>query len=385
MDIASNFELQPTPRVVFGPGSRHKLGRRARALGVERALLVSDPGISAVGMVDELAAVLEAEGVALEIFAEVEPNPRVQTVDRGAERLRELHDGWVIALGGGSVLDAAKAIALLGNNAGTIADHRLGVGRPAPGRRSIAIATTAGTGSETNAFAVVTDPAQGRKVLIGHPSLLPSLVLLDPELTRGVPRIVTATTGMDALVHALEALTSSRRNPASQALALRAIALVSAHLRAVVSDGTNGPAREAMLIASHLAGLAFSSSGLGICHAMGHPLSARLDVAHGQALASVLPRVLDYHRETCAELLAEASDALGSAEGGSTEARVEAALGRVRSLSRDVGTDRPLRELGVSDALIPTLAEDALADPLILTTPRPATQADVEALYRQAL
>jgi alcohol dehydrogenase len=281
-----SFEIQPTTRTSFGAGVVSKLAKRARQLRKSRALIITDAGIVRAGLAARVAGLLGAEGIETTVFDAVSANPDVACVERGAGALRALADAVVIALGGGSSLDAAKAIALVGPNAGGPRDFTFGCRPERPGQPVIALPTTAGTGSETNMFGVITDPELGRKILIAHPSVQPVATFLDPELGLGAPREVTASCGMDVLTHAIEALTSNRRNPYSEALALRAIAISGAYLPRAFDAGSDLEARAQMLLASHLAGLAFSSSGLGICHAMGHPLSARFGAAHGQTLAT---------------------------------------------------------------------------------------------------
>lgn len=380
------FEIQPTTRTSFGAGSIAKLGKRLRQLGRPRAVIVTDAGIVRAGVAARVAAVVEAEGLECAVFDSVTANPGVADVERGAEALRARPEAAVIALGGGSSLDAAKAIALLGPNTGRARDYTFGCKPEKPGQPLIAVPTTAGTGSETNMFGVVTDPALGRKILIAHPSVQPVAIFLDPELGLGVPPGVTATCGMDVLTHAIEALTTSRDNPYSDALALSAIGMVQAYLARAFDDGSDLEARSQMLLASHLAGLAFSSSGLGMCHAMGHPLSARLGAAHGQTLATLLPHVMRFNLDVCEAKYARAAAALGADQPGmAPRDAASAAISAVERMSARVGTDLPASALGVKSELIPTLVEDAFADVLMFATPRMPTAEDVARLYQAAL
>jgi alcohol dehydrogenase len=382
----TSFDIQPTVRTSFGLGATKKLGRRLKGMGAPAAFVVTDAGLVAAGIVARLTGALEADGVAVEVFDGVTPNPDVPCVEAGAEQLRRHPGSVVLALGGGSVLDASKAIALLAPNRGAARDFGFGCKPDAPGHRVVAVPTTAGTGSETNMFGVVTDPTIGRKVLLAHPSVLPVHIVLDPELTIGVPKLVTATTGMDVLTHSIEACSSSRANPYSDALALQAIGMVARHLARACADGGDLEARAQMLLAANLAGLAFGSSGLGICHAMGHPLSARLNAAHGQTLSTLLPHVMEFNAGTVASKYALVAQAMGAAEpGASDEGNAARAIAAVRALSAEVGTDRPARELGLQEALIPTLVDDAFADLLMMTTPKYPERSDVERLYRLAL
>ncbi|MEZ4226190.1 MAG: iron-containing alcohol dehydrogenase [Polyangiaceae bacterium] len=379
------FELHPGPRTVFGVGSVDKLAKRVRVVGSGRACVVSDAGLVAAGIVAQVVEQLRRADIDVVEFTEVESNPRRRTVERAAKTLSGDKNTLVVALGGGSVIDAAKAIALAAPNKGNLDSVRFGTKPAQRGLRVVCIPTTAGTGSETNMFGVITDPEIGRKVLVAHPSVLPELVILDPMLTVGLPPEVTALTGLDALTHALESLMATRANPVSEALALRAMAMVFAHLERAFSDGDDLEARSQMLCAAHVAGLAFSSSGLGVCHALGHPLSARLDSAHGQALATLLPHVLRFHLDVCEAKLAQAAIAFGVFDDLASAAdNAAAAVAAVERLSRALGADKTGSELGIEESMIPTLVEDALADPLILTTPKPVTPEILAQIYRDA-
>jgi alcohol dehydrogenase len=380
------FEIHPGVRASFGNGTVGKLGKRIKALGKPRAFIVTDSGVARAGVVDRIRRALEADGLAVELFDGVQANPTTKNVEAGAAKLRGSPESVVVAVGGGSVLDAAKAIALVGPNGGSVADFPVGCKPKKPGHTIVAVPTTAGTGSETNMFGVVTDPKLGRKVLVAHPSVLPVAVVLDPELTRDLPPVPTATCGMDVLTHAIEAFTSNRSNPFADSLALRAIAMVASNLAIAVEDGKNLEARSQMLLAAHIAGLAFSSSGLGICHAMGHPLSARLDVAHGQSLATLLPHVMRFNLAVCESKYALAAIALGVAVPDADAAEnAKHAVKAVETLSARVGTARSGADLGVKPELVPTLVEDAMADLLMMGTPRFPEPTEVRQLYEAAL
>ncbi len=380
------FEIQPGVRASFGNGSVGKLGRRIKALGKTSAFIVTDSGVARAGVIDRIRRAFDSDGISVELFDGIQANPTVKNVEAGAGKLRASVDAVVVAVGGGSVLDAAKAIALLAPNGGSVSDFPVGCKPKKPGHTVVAVPTTSGTGSETNMFGVVTDPKLGRKVLVAHPSVLPAAVVLDPELTRELPRVPTATCGIDALTHSIEAFTSNRSNPFADSLALRAIAMVASYLPTAVEDGKNLEARSQMLLAAHIAGLAFSSSGLGICHAMGHPLSARLDVPHGQSLATLLPHVMRFNLNVCEVKYAQVAIALGVADPGAENSEnAQRALTAVEELSARVGTARSGKELGVKVELIPTLVDDAMADLLMMGTPRFPEPRDVRQLYEAAL
>jgi alcohol dehydrogenase class IV len=358
----TTFELQPGIRTSFGAGGIGKLGKRIKAIGGSSAFIVTDPGISRAGVADRVRTVVEESGIRCRVFDEVTANPHVDCVHRGAELLRDDADAVVIALGGGSSMDAAKAIALVAPNGGTCIDYVFGSNPAKPGHRIVAVPTTAGTGSETNMFGVVTDPGLG------------------------VPAAVTATTGMDVLTHAIEAFTCKRANPVTDAVALEAIRMAGAYLPKAYQDGSDLEARAQMLLAAHLAGIAFTSAGLGMCHAMGHPLSARYDAAHGQTLASLLPSVMRFNKPACEVKYAQVAAALGVAQSDASDAdNAERAIAGVETLRARVKTDRRIGDLGAKAADVPMLVEDAFADVLMMATPRFPEPRDVESIYRTLL
>ena len=283
----------------------------------------------------------------------MEPNPAASTVERGASALRDfgLSDTVVVAIGGGSSMDAAKAIDLRATNDLPVWELEYDGPELAPGRPIIAVPTTAGTGSEAHSFAVITNEEKGRKDYIGHPSLLPVTTILDPGLTVGLPAAVTAATGIDAMTHSLESLLSANPNPFAEAMALGVVRTVGTWLRAAVADGTDLEARSQMLMASHLAGVGQASgTGVGLVHALGHSIGSRGRVAHGTALAAVLPEVLGFYLGTRDRELALVGIALGvasSAESESTAAAV--AIGAIDKLLRDVDQRRTMRDFGLAD------------------------------------
>lgn len=380
------FDIQPGVRASFGSGSLQKLARRVLALGERRVLLVSDPGVVAAGIVTKVQSVLEASDIQVDIFARVRSNPRVECVEAGAEVLRRDPGRTVVAVGGGSSIDAAKAIALVGTNRGLPVEFPLGCKPKHPGRPVVAIPTTAGSGSETNMFGVVTDWRQGRKIMIGHPSVQPKASVLDPDLTLGLPARITALSGMDALCHALEAFTSSRANPYADALALRAAASIASYLARAVEHGNDVEARAQLLLGSHLAGLAVASAGLGLCHAMAHAFSARLDVPHGQALATILPHVMRFNLPSTELKYAQLAIALGVADAaGDVAANAQRAIAGVTALSAAIGTDVSARDLGLEAALLPTLVDDSMADVVLTGTPRFPEPDQVHSLFEASL
>ncbi|MDO8411430.1 MAG: iron-containing alcohol dehydrogenase [Phenylobacterium sp.] len=375
---AQTFQIRPLPTLIFGAGSARKLAAQVQALGRQSVLVVTDKGLMASGAADEALAALRAAGITVEVFDGVEANPTDRNVTAGAARLAGLPHAAVLALGGGSSMDCGKAIALLATNPGELADLQK-PGPKTPGLPVIAVATTAGTGSETNSACVITNTALGRKTYVMHPSIVPAFAVLDPELTLGLPAYPTATCGFDVLTHALEAFTSLRATPYSDAVALKAIEMVAAHLREVVADGANLEGRAQMMLASSMAAIAFNVAGLGAAHGTGHALSARLNAAHGQTLATMLPHVMGFNLSVSADKYAQVAAVLGASP------TAEAAIGAVEALRADIGIARSITDLGGTADMIPQLSEDAAADGVNLSNPRPIGRPDFEALYQAAL
>ena len=376
------IEIVLRNRVYFGVAAIERLPEVVASAGGARAFVVTDPGVRGSGVIDRVLGVLEAAGLDTAVFDEVEPNPGASTVERGAAALRAFGlDGTVVVpVGGGSSMDTAKALDLRAAN-DPIGVWDLEYDGPdlAPGRPVVAVPTTAGTGAETNSFGVITDEAAGRKGYIGHPSLLPVATILDPLLTVGLPPAATAATGIDAMTHSLESLLSANPNPFAEAMALGVIRTVGTWLRVAVEDGSDLEARSQMLMASHLAGVGQASgTGVGLVHALGHSIGSRGKVAHGTALAAVLPEVLRFYLGTRDHELALVGIALGVASGAESESTAAgAAIGAVAQLLRDVDQRRTLRSFGLSDeAAIDQLVDDTIDDAAIRNSPRLPTPAE---------
>ena len=361
-----SLSLDPTPRIEFGVGAVARLPEVLADLGARRVLLVTDSGLRSAGVVDGVLTLLETAGLETAVHDAIVPNPSTATLDRAAADVRRLGACVVVALGGGSVLDAAKGIALLGTNPGTTADL-LAADEPVAGLPLVAVPTTAGTGAETNGFGVIEDAAACRKVYVGHPSVRPRVSVLDPALTVGLPPGATAATGMDALVHGIESLASRGANPVSAAYATEALRLVSGSLAAAVADGTDLEARAGLLMGAHLAGLALSISGLGLVHGIAHATTAHTGAVHGLALSSVLAEVMARSAAAAPEAYARAAAAMGASDA------VEAAGG----LADSVGVRLPLRDLGVRPEQVASIAAGALADPVSRNHPRTMDVAEV--------
>jgi len=359
------LSLGPSARIEFGVGAVARLPACVDRFESRRVLLVTDAGLRAAGVVARVVALLERAGLDVTVHDAIAPNPTSATLDEAADVVRGLGGCVVVALGGGSVLDAAKGIALLGTNAGPA--HELGA-VVRPGLPVVAVPTTAGTGAETNGFGVIEDERACRKIYLGDDSVRPRVSVLDPELTVGLPPAATAATGMDALVHGIESLASRRSNPVSAAYATEAVRLVSGSLVAAVDDGTDLEARAQLLMGAHLAGLALSISGLGIVHGLAHATTAHTGAVHGLALSAVLAEVMTRTKAVAAEPYARVAVAMGAAD----------AVSGAVALADRVGARRPLRELGVTAALVGPIAAGALADVVSCNHPRRMALDEVE-------
>ena len=382
--------LTPTPPAHFGAGAVDGVADAVRGTGSGTAVIVTDQGLAGTAVVASVADVLAAAGLAVTVFSGVHPNPTTTNVAAGAEAVAAVAaaDGRpaVVAVGGGSPIDAAKGIAVAAVNPerGRDLDYRRTFAQPA--LPLVAVPTTAGTGTETNPFGVITDPVARRKFYVGGATALPAAAILDPELTVGLPPAATAATGMDALVHALESGMSRRANPWSEGIGRQAIRMISAYLPRAVADGTDLEARSQMLLAAHMAGVAFASTGLGICHAIGHSLGTRFNIAHGVALTLVLPHVLRFNAPACEERLADVAFAFGAGDTGrSADWNASAAIDAVTRLAERVGMPSRLSALGVTEADFGQIAADALDDEVLVNTPRMPAAGDITAILADAL
>ena len=390
-----DLELQLRGRVKFGLGAIMALPELVAAAGNaggKRVFIVTDPGVLASGVIDRVRDVLTAAGIEVGVYAEVEPNPDTTSIRRGSAALAAfgISQAVIVAVGGGSSMDSAKAISLHAVNGGDVLALGYHLEDAIPGGPLIAIPTTAGTGAETNTYGVITDEAAGRKVYVGHPSLLPVSTILDPALTVGLPPGATAATGVDAMTHSLESLLSRNPNPFAEALALQVIRTIHEWLPRAVADGTDLEARSQLLLASHIAGIGQASgTGVGLVHALGHAIGTRGRLAHGTALAVVLPEVLAFYadepglRDRELALAGVALRAASPTEDPATGAI--AAIGALRSFLADLGQRATLRSLGLDEALLDVVAQDAMDDPAINNSPRLPTLAEARAILGSVL
>ena len=374
-----NFIARPLPTIAFSRGASQLLNNHIQLLGRSAALIVTDKNLAASGVLEPVLDALRAANLRVEVFDGVEPNPTDLNVEAGAEKLRALGDACVVPIGGGSSMDCGKSIALLAANGGTVED--LQASEPADAQAPIiAVPTTAGTGSETNNACVITNTRLGRKTYVIHPSITPAFAVLDPDLTVGLPTYPTATCGFDVLTHAVEAFVSIGANAYSDAIALEAVSKVAENLRRVVADGNDIEARSQMLLGSAMAAMAFNVSGLGSVHGTGHALSARLNAAHGQTLATMMPHIMEYNMPQRSEKYAQVARLLAPSGPATGAGAIDAVL----QLRSDIGIERSIKALGADDDLLAVLIEDAVADPVNFTNPRPVDAQALEKLYQAA-
>ena len=376
--------IAPKPAAYFEPGAIQKLPDIVRGTGMDSALIVTDAALAATPVIPTVTGVLDAAGIQVRMFDSVHPNPTTDDVAAGAALLAESGVGErvaLVAVGGGSPIDAAKGIAIAAVNPrrGRELDYRNEFAVPA--LPIVAVPTTAGTGAETNAFGVVTDPRTHRKFYVGHASSMPAAAIGDPELTVGLPRPVTAATGMDALTHALESYLSAHPNPWSDGIALQVLGMIATSLPRAWADGTDLEARSQLLLAANMAGVAMANTGLGICHAIGHSLGGRWNIAHGVTLTMILPDVLRFNLPVRPERTARIAFALGVGDThADDEHNAAAAIDTVAALRERVGITQRLADFGITEADYPQIAADALDDEVLANTPRHPTAADIAAI-----
>lgn len=351
--VALRWIAFPKPFTFVGANSSRALCRAIVGTGVTRLMLITDGALYKLGLLNPLVEQLRLAGLNVSIYSDVEPDPGYELVLRGVERINQSGAEAVLAVGGGSSIDCAKAIVLC--HANSCHPSKLtGVWLYAlPRKRGLpfyAIPTTAGTGSEVTIAAVVSDKAAGTKKAIIDPKVVPAMVALDPALTSGLPPFVTALTGMDALTHAIEAYLSSMASPETDEQALSAATMILRSLPVVCQDGANLEAREDMLVASCMAGMAFTKAGVGYVHALAHQLGGLYHLPHGLANAIVLPYVLDHAKTRCSARLARLADVAGIRSGGMTDMEcADAFIAHVRALNTSMGIPSFVKELRMSD------------------------------------
>ncbi|MEK9495230.1 L-threonine dehydrogenase [Photorhabdus sp. P32] len=354
--------------------------------GYKRALIVTDRVLNKIGTVAKVQSLLSDVDIESVVYDGTNPNPTTVNVEEGLDMLRQHNSDCVISLGGGSPHDCAKAIVLVAANGGDIRDY-VGIGRSSkPHLPLISINTTAGTASEMSRFCVITDTECHIKMAIADKKITPVLSVNDPELMVGMPKGLTAATGMDAMTHAIEAYLSKMSNPITDACALKAITMISHSLRQAVADGSNIEARENMAYAQFLAGMAFNSALLGYVHAMSHQLGGTYDLPHGICNAILLPHVQEFNAKAVAGRLKDIAAAMGIDVSAMNDQQGAAAcIAEIRNLLKDIGIPSGLAELNVKLEDLPMLATNALKDICCLTNPTQATHEEIVSIFKAAM
>ncbi|MFO7748732.1 MAG: iron-containing alcohol dehydrogenase [Desulfobacteraceae bacterium] len=372
---------------LMGVGSHKTLGDQIKTLGGKRPFLVADKGVTAAGLTEKIVALIKEEtGLDAVVFDEAIPNPTDTNVADGVVKYKENDCDMIITIGGGSVHDCGKGVGIVAANGQTIHAYE-GVDQSKNSMPPfIAINTTAGTGSEMTRFCIVTDTSRKVKMAIVDWRTTPTIAINDPLLMVGMPSALTASTGMDALTHSVEAYVSTAATPVTDTCALKSIELISQYLRKAVANGEDIDARDKMAYAEYLAGMAFNNASLGHVHAMAHQLGGYYNLPHGVCNAILLPHVSRYNLIARLERFADIAQAMGeNIEGLSLRDAAEKALSAIQTLSRDVNIPANLTELGVKKEDLTIMAENAQKDACGLTNPRRPTLEDVVDIYTAAL
>ena len=371
--------------VTYGFGVAQQAGEEAQALGMTRVLLVTDQGVQGAGLLDDVLQSLDEAAMAVEIYNEIGSNPETTMIEGALAALQAFDADGVVAVGGGSPMDAAKGIAFLATNGGRLQDY---IGQPIPKAPlpSICIPTTAGTSSEVTNNIVFTDSESRYKFGLSSPNCAATRALIDPGMTMTLPASLTAATGLDALTHAVESVTSQGAYDLTKAMALDAIRLIGEWLPVAVEQGDNREARERMMMACLEAGIAFNQSRLTIVHAMSHPVSGWCGTPHGVANAVLLPHVMAFNVPYAEQDFGDIARALGVDTSGMLPLQAaEQAVGRVREMNEELGIPEGLAECGVTEDVIENMTEDAMKSGNVRINPRPVTREDIVTIYRQAM
>lgn len=374
------------PEIVFGIDSMAEAAHAALRLGGQRPLLVTDPGLIEAGWVDELVDHLRGQGVEAHVWSALTPNPKDHEITAGHEFYRSRGCDVLIALGGGSVIDAAKGIAILAANGGDILDYA-GVDKATmPIPPLVVLPSTSGTGADVSQFCIVTDTTRNTKITILGRALVPDITVIDPRLLTTMPEWLNAATGLDALTHGIEAFVSLGHNQLTDHHALRAVVMVTENLVTTIEQPREMGARVLMAQAALEAGLAFTNAILGAAHAMSHQVGGLLDLPHGVINGVLLPHVVRFNAEADPAPFAVIAANLGIADARAPELESALALAdHLQQLAQKVGVPRGLADLGVHDTDVPVLARNAMADACITTNPRSADEAQLRALFRAAM
>lgn len=375
-----------TPEIIFGKGSISQAGDACLRLGAKKVLVVSDLGVAKAGWLERVTQVCKESHLPFATYIDVTTNPKDTDVTNGCRAFIDHECDAVIGVGGGSVLDAAKAIAILATNRGDISDYE-GIDKiekPLP--PMVMIMTTAGSGSEVSQFSIIVDSTRKKKMTIVSKSLVPDIAIVDPLTLITKDSHLTAATGLDVLTHAIESYVSIAATPLTDVQAKNALSLVAKYLRPSVASKTNEEAKEAMAMASLQAGLAFSNAILGAAHAISHAIGGRFSLPHGEINAILLPYIMDFNFIAVPQRFAEMAEIMGIDTRGLTQRQAgSAAIQFVKELSVDIGIPKRLKEFSVTEDILNVLSQTALEDACMITNPRDMTHEQVKAILKNVL
>ena len=379
------FSFSVPQEIIVGKGSLARLPEAAEKLGGKHGFIISGPHLNKMGIVASCSESLENAGIKVDAYTETEGNPSVETVEKAAAAFCKSGADFIIALGGGSPMDVAKAVGVVARYGGSFTEYEGGGRVPGDIIPLIAIPTTAGTGSEVTAFSVITDHSRNYKSTVFSYKLIPAYAILDPELLTTAPVSVAAACGIDAMVHALEAYISKDASPFSDAMAEKALELIGKNIRRYVADRTDIEAAEAMITGSLFAGIAFSWARLGDVHAMSHPVSAYFDVPHGVANAILLPTIVEYNALADRGKYLKLFNYISLTPASEAEFESVMLVDLLTELNEQLGIPGSLGEVGVTADKFDAMADDAMKSGNIAVNPRSTTKKDVLSLYEKAL
>lgn len=381
----NDFSFKIPQNIEFGMGSLKKLPEILNENGSDHVLLISDRGLESIGVVKKIVDIIKEDNIRCTTYLDVKPNPTVEIVDEATAVYKECGATSIIALGGGSPMDVAKAVGVLANYGGSITEYEGAHLVPGPIVPMIAIPTTAGTGSEVTAFSVITDEARNYKLTVFSYELLPKYAILDPELIMTAPASIAASCGVDALIHAMEAYTSRSASPFSDAMAEKAMELIGKNIRRFVANRQDEEAACAMMAGSNFAGIAFAWARLGNVHAMSHPVSAFFGVQHGVANSILLPTIVEYNALADDGKYEKIYNYIREGKEPVPYFHPQMLVDEIKNLNRELGIPEKLSDVGVTEDKIPQMAEDAMKSGNIQANPRQSTLKDIISLYKKAV
>ncbi len=381
----TNFTFTIPQNLVCGVGTISQLPEMLEKNGSKKVLVISDKGLESLGVVKKITDVVENSGLEYALFVDVEANPSVDTVEAAKEAYLASGATSIVALGGGSPMDVAKAVGVVAKYPGSICDYEGAHKVPGPIIPIIAIPTTAGTGSEVTAFSVITDHSRNYKLTVFSYELLPKYAILDPDMIMSVPPSIAASCGIDALIHALESYLSLGASPFSDAMAEKAMELIGGNIRKFVANRKDEEAACAMMTGSMFAGIAFAWARLGNVHAMSHPVSAFFNVPHGVANSILLPTILEYNALSDSGRYEKIYNYIRENKYPADDFVPQILVDEVKNLLVDLGIPTTLSAVGVTEDKIPEMAVDAMKSGNIAVNPRQTTLKGVEMLYKKAM